>query len=688
MPPSVAEAELRFIRWLPWSRVSGVSDEVAEDTHGIHLLERVSADGFIDEETVRAVTIEARRKDEHALESLIRMGVMDEGSVLRRLASLHGTQFVSTEKLARADVGKDVVRMLPRRACTKFGCFPILYREKAQTLLVVASDLDTYDIEEQLQAITTIRRIDVLVARPAAVWAAIQKHYDGKKKSFDGLVKRRANRDLDGLADFDGASFGSPGALGSSGAPFGGAPVQAKEPPKPSDEELKIEAPEIVAGLQQVDGLGARAPSSAPPSPPDEQAYLDMVHVFVSLLDRDRDGLRDHGAEVARLCRALCERLGVHGTRANAIILAGYLHDVGKTSSYHLTPFNVARYDGHRVQAEKNYQAPIRLFSAANLPDDTKAALRHLYERVDGKGFPEGLAAKEIPLGARIVAIADTFADFTAHAKNPYRKRLSPAQACDVLHGVAGQVVDPELVELLRQVVHGRDAASRDKCVLLLDPEPDDTAVLDIRLTSAGFDVVIARDAQRARALVEEGNIDAVVAETIDGGFEFVEKLREQERTMPVIFLTQKGDRASVERGFAFGAVDYLVKPASPEVVVAKLTQLFSSVSRGIAGSLSEMSLPDVLQVVGGSRKTGRLVVTSAGRRGEIHLSEGQVWDAHYNGRRAQEAFYQLLLLESGDFEFESSFSPTARLISESLESLLLEGMRRLDERSKRPPAR
>lgn len=115
------------------------------------------------------------------------------------------------------------------------------------------------------------------------------------------------------------------------------------------------------------------------------------------------------------------------------------------------------------------------------------------------------------------------------------------------------------------------------------------------------------------------------------------------------------------------------------------MKKLFSGTSRGISGSLKEMSLPDVLQIVGNSRKTGRLVITSAGRRGEIHLAEGQVWDARFSGARAQDAFFKLLLLGDGDFEFDSSFSPTARLISDQLESLLLEGMRRLDETGEFP---
>ena len=57
-----------------------------------------------------------------------------------------------------------------------------------------------------------------------------------------------------------------------------------------------------------------------------------------------------------------------------------------------------------------------------------------MYERFDGKGFPDGQAGKDIPLGARILAIGDTYADLTQNPRNPYRKiARRPTRRCDVL---------------------------------------------------------------------------------------------------------------------------------------------------------------------------------------------------------------------------------------------------------------
>ena len=92
------------------------------------------------------------------------------------------------------------------------------------------------------------------------------------------------------------------------------------------------------------------------------------------------------------------------------------------------------------------------------------------------------------------------------------------------------------------------------------------------------------------------------------------------------------------------------------------------------------MGLPDIVQVLFHGRKTGRLNIRSAGRNGEIHFSAGAIHHALTGGLTGVEAFYALLKLSDGDFALDPSFVPPTRVINESSEALLLEGMRRLDE--------
>ena len=102
--------------------------------------------------------------------------------------------------------------------------------------------------------------------------------------------------------------------------------------------------------------------------------------------------------------------------------------------------------------------------------------------------------------------------------------------------------------------------------------------------------------------------------------------------------------------------------------------------NKGVSGSLGEMSLPDMVQILWHGRKTCALKIQAGSSNGEIDFAEGQVVNARWQELRGEEAFYKMLSLQEGDFRLDPSYKPTVRVISASPEALLLEGMRRLDE--------
>jgi hypothetical protein len=99
-----------------------------------------------------------------------------------------------------------------------------------------------------------------------------------------------------------------------------------------------------------------------------------------------------------------------------------------------------------------------------------------------------------------------------------------------------------------------------------------------------------------------------------------------------------------------------------------------------VNGSLTEMALPDVVQILYHGRKSGKLTIHSDGKRGEVQFCDGQIYDASFGEAAHEEAFYEMLCLSTGDFELDTNFRPGERKIELGPESLLLEGMRRLDE--------
>src|SRR5262249_26386136 len=150
-------------------------------------------------------------------------------------------------------------------------------------------------------------------------------------------------------------------------------------------------------------------------------------------------------------------RMNLDRTETHAVIVAGHIHDIGKMGQFHLTALNCAEYEGHRVAAQKTHETPLRLLETVRLSPSIKNAVMHMYERVDGKGFADKLVGKDIPLGARLLAVADTYADLTQNPRNPFRKVLSAAEAMDVLMKHRGSIFDPSILDLFKALVLGED---------------------------------------------------------------------------------------------------------------------------------------------------------------------------------------------------------------------------------------
>ncbi|RYZ58490.1 MAG: response regulator, partial [Proteobacteria bacterium] len=87
-----------------------------------------------------------------------------------------------------------------------------------------------------------------------------------------------------------------------------------------------------------------------------------------------------------------------------------------------------------------------------DLPHPTRQAILQMYERFGGGGIPGRVQGTEISLGARILTVADCFADLTRSSKNPYGRVVSPDSACAVLSKAAGSLFDETVVIALRAI--------------------------------------------------------------------------------------------------------------------------------------------------------------------------------------------------------------------------------------------
>jgi response regulator RpfG family c-di-GMP phosphodiesterase len=692
------------------------------------IADRLLGEGRISRDQHARVVEYAARMKSRVEDAIVEMGVLTELDMLKFVATLHQTKFVSTDKLSKAVIEPRLLGRVPQKMAELHGLFPVMFDAASSTLSVVMADPDNEAALKELRLAANVRDVRPFVARPAAVRAAIQHHYHGDRGAFSGLTRPLGVAfELDGADPFEQRATALPAAptpaakAAPSPAPPPAAPRPTLEPPSPPSPPPQQAQPAPRAATQPRPSRTSNEPryeegidrASAPTinipaphvliSPTATHEFIETLNVLVSLIENARQDLRGHSANVARLAKKTSERIGLSDASVSAITAAAYLHDLGKMGAYHLTALNVSEYEGHRIAAMKAVDLPVHLMESVGLQVETAQAITSMYERYDGRGIPNGQAGKEIPLGARVLAVVDTYADLTQNPRNPYRKILRPFEACEVLAQYKGQVFDPNIVDLFRQAMSGDDMRakllSERHTALIVDADPEETTVLELRMIEQGFEVRIARTIEKAKKELEGGEINLVVSEidldTQDGGLVLRKEGKDAPwgRDVTWVILTSKADRQSAQRAFDLGVDDFVSKPAATDIFVAKLRQLMERRSAqaggtkasGVSGSLAEMSLPDMVQILWHGRKTCALRIRANGSSGEIDFADGQVVNARYDATQGEDAFYKMIALREGDFQLDPAYKPSARTITASPEALLLEGMRRLDEGAAHP---
>ncbi len=172
-----------------------------------------------------------------------------------------------------------------------------------------------------------------------------------------------------------------------------------------------------------------------------------------------------------------------------------------------------------------------------------------------------------------------------------------------------GTVFDPNIVDIFRQSTTGEDMRAKLLSdlheALIVDPDPEETPVLELRPLEQGFEVKIARTVAQARRILGENEISAVVSEidldTPDAGIALREQMLKdgKGRDLTWVVLTGKTDRQSAQRVLISASTTSFSSLVSADIF-AKLRQLIerrlaSSAAdrgKGVSGSLTEMSLP------------------------------------------------------------------------------------------------
>ena len=647
------------------------------------------------------VLMQAQRTQSTAEEAILQLGLMSEGELLKYIAGLYRTRFVGSDRLAKAGVDPALLQKVPRKLAKRLAAFPILYDNRSRTLSVVAADVTDDDVRQQMQFATGARDVKVYVAREAAIRAAIAKHYDHDGRPFEMLLSGASSRQVRTSRESDPVPGWGQVFEDKDGLLIQRATAQSIEMEQPANNQLPEPGSEepppqtqsrVTAGQTLIEQLSA--PTQGDDLAVDPKVYLETLSVLVTLIEQLNQDRGGHSMRVARICQQVGERIRLTKPQIQGILIAAYLHDVGVAADSHVTPFDVALDEAKREVARRVYTAPTRLLESVTLPKTAVDALRHRYERFDGTGFPERLSGKNIPLGARVLAVVESYIDLTQSKVNALGHRVPAEDACDALDPHKGTVFDPAVVDWLRHIVlddgmKSQILSARNRA-LIVDPDPEETAVLEVQFAGQGYEVTIERSVDRALRCLDAEKYDVVVSEVhlSDGqGFDLLRRMRESSHAqVPLMFVTSERAQSSVNRGLELGAADYVVKPASAAVVVAKASRAIADSrakkpgGRGVSGSLQEMALPDVIQILGNGRKSGLLEVSSGTLQGVLMFQDGSIHDARFGDLGGAEAVYGILRLMEGDFALEPNTTPVEDVIGIPTHHLLLEAMRRIDE--------
>ncbi len=196
-----------------------------------------------------------------------------------------------------------------------------------------------------------------------------------------------------------------------------------------------------------------------------EQLESAEVNTIASLIlsEEAKDHYtQGHSKRVTRCAVTLAEKMGLPESFQKIISRASILHDIGKvgiSDSILRKPDKLT--DEEWAIIKKHPRIGAEILEPLKFLEEEKNIIYHHHERYDGKGYPDGISGENIPLGARIIAIADTFD--AMNSARPYRTSLPEEEITAEIARVAGSQLDPGIVEIFLDLLKNKPSLwSRD----------------------------------------------------------------------------------------------------------------------------------------------------------------------------------------------------------------------------------
>jgi len=307
--------------------------------------------------------------------------------------------------------------------------------------------------------------------------------------------------------------------------------------------------------------------------------------------------LHGHCERLAALAVRISELLELPGEEIEMVRLGAILHDVGKIGIPDRVLLKPGQLDAEeREIIETHPEIGDKLLEPLDLLAGARPVVRHHHERWDGAGYPDRLAGTEIPLGARIVGVADSIEVMSS--RQLYRSPRTAGGIKDELVANRGAQWDPEIVDVALDLIDRGELVFGSDGLRLVAPlsAPTSPAVIAVllvegddehaRLVSEALEELDGAVIARARSVADAAQLQngsewsvAVIAHKLpDGqGVEVLDALRAANPTLPVVMLTSQGSDDTVIEAFQHGASDYAVKGSSYDALAARVRGLVAT---------------------------------------------------------------------------------------------------------------
>jgi DNA-binding response OmpR family regulator len=198
------------------------------------------------------------------------------------------------------------------------------------------------------------------------------------------------------------------------------------------------------------------------------------------------------------------------------------------------------------------------------------------------------------------------------------------------------------------------------------------------------YEVIIANNGREALNFLKKDKIDLVISDIRMpdiNGLDLLVKIKKEYPETKVIIMTAYGSSDVQKEANRRGSLYYVEKPFEISDLRKIIIDLIGR-KKGFRGRVFGLQLTDIIQMNCLGRLTTALIITRDGEKGIIYLNEGEIIHAECGEQRGAEAFYRILSWQEGEFVSNIGATPPAQTIYQSWEHLLVEAMRRDDDKS------